>query len=876
MSFKQKTLTRFNRSKTAVAVSIICSALTLTGCGSDNNSIPLVVQPDAPPSEPASIFESVEGQWDKTGYGQFISIADDNIQVYEYNEFGCINSDSLSYAQGEELVEQLAKTDAGLMALQLKGHAQHEYLNPADNLPESCENPLTAGDTDDPVANFDYMWHSFNDYYGFFAERGLDWQQVRDTYRPQVNEQTTNGELFAIFSDMVKPLMDAHVGISSPQDDFSVGKPVPFIRSIYGAADSTYRGGEPVAVEQMAVFFHQMVLQMQINYIDSNPQQYPLDSDFPTLVWGKTASNVGILVVNSMFEFVDFSQASDINEQQLVAAVHEKMAVVMADLAGTDGLILDVRNNEGGTDAVALAIASYFADQDSLVFNKQAVNKAGNGVQYSASLTANSDAYTQPVYLLTSQRTTSAAEIFTMAMNTLEHVTLVGEPTSGALSDVLDFTLPNGWSISLSNEVYLDQQGQGYEVSGFVPDISAPSHSTESLQSFKIDSYEVALEQLGKAQSQPLAVADFEAQVEQLMNEGLIPGAAIAVVKAGQIVYQNGFGRSDDAGTPVTPTTQFFLASVSKTLLGTTLAQVEADGVFNINDEVAPALGYAIDYPNNADFAPTFAQLVTHTSGIIDEDISFACSYYLVDGQDSLFDLFSDEPLCEDDMDIDMGNFLQHYLTDGGDKYQAGNFSSSFGVPVGQISHYSNIATGLAGQAIANKTQQPLTELTQQYVLGPLQMNNTLWSIAGIPVEVASRYIIDDGQLVTLPVYNAITYPDGGAISSAFDLAKYMSAVMNGGVYNGEQVLNADAVAKMLTNQTERPVPERGIGYFWRLDGDYFSHNGGDPGVMTEIWADTKKDVAVVLLTNGDSFDDDANTSFNTILQLAKRFAHNQ
>jgi len=43
----------------------------------------------------------------------------------------------------------------------------------------------------------------------------------------------------------------------------------------------------------------------------------------------------------------------------------------------------------------------------------------------------------------------STAEIFTLATRQFPQVVVIGEPTNGGLSDILDFDLPNGWSLGL-------------------------------------------------------------------------------------------------------------------------------------------------------------------------------------------------------------------------------------------------------------------------------------------------------------------------------------------------------------------------------------------------------------------------------------------
>ena len=93
--------------------------------------------------------------------------------------------------------------------------------------------------------------------------------------------------------------------------------------------------------------------------------------------------------------------------------------------------------------------------------------------------------FEKPVYLLISPLTLSAGEIFALCMAAIPHVKLLGEPTCGILSDNLFHRLPNGWEISLSNEVYLSSKQICYESCGVAVDINLPplgQHLLEDLQ----------------------------------------------------------------------------------------------------------------------------------------------------------------------------------------------------------------------------------------------------------------------------------------------------------------------------------------------------------------------------------------------------------
>ncbi len=84
------------------------------------------------------------------------------------------------------------------------------------------------------------------------------------------------------------------------------------------------------------------------------------------------------------------------------------------------------------------------------------------------------NAYTKPVYVLTSQQTRSAAEAFSIATMPMHNVKRIGSPTSGGMSTALGKVLPNGWVFSISNEIYMDNQGTDYENVGIPVDFEKP------------------------------------------------------------------------------------------------------------------------------------------------------------------------------------------------------------------------------------------------------------------------------------------------------------------------------------------------------------------------------------------------------------------
>jgi C-terminal processing protease CtpA/Prc len=148
---------------------------------------------------------------------------------------------------------------------------------------------------------------------------------------------------------------------------------------------------------------------------------------------------------------------------------------VMADLGQAGSIILDVRLNGGGFDNLGMAIADRFSDSKHLAFTKQARHGSGIKPLQKFFVEPKGDIqFTRPVYVLTSARTASAGDIFAMCMRNLPHVTLVGQPSMGILSDNLKKHLPNGWVTNISTEFYCSADGKLFEGPCVPVDVETP------------------------------------------------------------------------------------------------------------------------------------------------------------------------------------------------------------------------------------------------------------------------------------------------------------------------------------------------------------------------------------------------------------------
>jgi C-terminal processing protease CtpA/Prc len=113
-------------------------------------------------------------------------------------------------------------------------------------------------------------------------------------------------------------------------------------------------------------------------------------------------------------------------------AAKEPAAAAMNYLAHTDTLIIDLRNNRGGSAQTVALLCSYFFDEKPVHLNSFYWRKGDRTEDFYTVKTLGGKRYLdRKVYILTRKRTFSAAEEFTYNLKNLKRATIVGETTGG-------------------------------------------------------------------------------------------------------------------------------------------------------------------------------------------------------------------------------------------------------------------------------------------------------------------------------------------------------------------------------------------------------------------------------------------------------------
>jgi C-terminal processing protease CtpA/Prc len=158
-------------------------------------------------------------------------------------------------------------------------------------------------------------------------------------------------------------------------------------------------------------------------------------------------------------------------------------------MANCDAVIIDLRHNGGGEPSMIRLLAGYlFAESTHLISWYERVND--KTVQsYSADFVPGRRLVDQPVYILTSERTASAAEEFTFDLKNHGRATIVGDTTGGAGHTVSRYYFDfDEFRIRLSvpyGRAHNPENDEGWEGVGVIPDIAVSA--TQALDTAHAD-----------------------------------------------------------------------------------------------------------------------------------------------------------------------------------------------------------------------------------------------------------------------------------------------------------------------------------------------------------------------------------------------------
>lgn len=303
-----------------------------------------------------------------------------------------------------------------------------------------------------PKDNIEALWQIIDTRYCYIEDKGINWDDIHNTYivKAQLLKKNDQVALFDLCAGMLDSLRDGHVNLYSA---FDVSRNTAW----YDSFPANYNA------------------QLQALYL----QDYRLAGSlyYCTIDSGR----VGYVYYSS------FSNS--------FGSGH--LAWVFAAFKNCKGIIIDVRNNGGGSLENANLLAAPFFTENQTVGYWQ--HKTGPGhhdfskmepMTLDASLT--SVKWDKPVVVLCNRRSYSATNSFVSMMRYAPQATIVGGISGGGGGMPLSYELPIGWMVRFSSVRMYDRDKNDIE-EGVMPDILVTQQSTD-----KDDLIEKAIEVINK------------------------------------------------------------------------------------------------------------------------------------------------------------------------------------------------------------------------------------------------------------------------------------------------------------------------------------------------------------------------------------------
>ena len=303
---------------------------------------------------------------------------------------------------------------------------------------------------------------------------------------------------------------------------------------------------------------------------------------------------------------------------------------------------------------------------------------------------------------------------------------------------------------------------------------------------------------------------EFSAQIGEADTKVL--GLGVIVFKDGAEVYSKFAGRSHVApNKKMTRQTLFRAASLSKMFTIFSVMQLVEQGKIDLNADISDYLGFELRNPNFPNAPITIEMLASHTSSLRDGEI------YSLPPQYSLKEFFTADGVAYED---------------------GAHFSDKPNEAPGKYFQYSNLNYGILGTIIERVTGERF-DLYQQnhilkqlgisggYVVGNLSKKD-FKNLGAIYQNIGGKWTAQIDDYKTQPQKNFIDVqnpyapdafgtcdvsnyqigtnatifaPQGGLRISFDDLSKSLQMLMNGGTYDGKQIISRESFDEMISSR---------------------------------------------------------------------------
>lgn len=306
---------------------------------------------------------------------------------------------------------------------------------------------------------------------------------------------------------------------------------------------------------------------------------------------------------------------------------------------------------------------------------------------------------------------------------------------------------------------------------------------------------------------------EVDALVQKEMQQHQVAGLALMVVKDGQQVKTEGYGKANlEWNVPVTHETAFEIGSITKQFTAACILLLVQDGKLSVDDKINDHLKVA---PTNWSKI-TIRHLLTHTSGIK--------NYTVLDGFE-----------------------LSKHMTQEQFIQKVGDLPLDF--QPGDSWSYCNTGFNLLGYIIENVSGQSYWSFLHDRILGPLAMTNTYDRNPGIIIpHRAAGYEMKNHKPINRDYDLTDIFSAGAIVSTVDDMAKWDAAL------NGETLLTKASKELWWTPTKLNSGKVQDYGFGWFIDTykghKVIRHDGQTSGFAGSIRRFPDDHLSVIVLCN--------------------------
>jgi len=310
-----------------------------------------------------------------------------------------------------------------------------------------------------------------------------------------------------------------------------------------------------------------------------------------------------------------------------------------------------------------------------------------------------------------------------------------------------------------------------------------------------------------------------ESEVAKILEETGIPAISIALVRDGDVAWTGAYGLANaGARVPATPETYFSTGSTFKFVSATAILQLVEQGKLDLDTPLNRLLGPELAIAGADDV--TLRHMLSHHSGL--------------QGPVGIVPLWS-RLAPRTPLDLIKG-------------------TKRIGPP-GKEYRYCNECYGIMAWVIEKVTGRPYDEYVAESVLRPLGIDVSSASVPSPAMveQLALPYDLRDNRPIAIPQVRYDVYSAGDVYLRAQDMARFLAAQLNGGIFRGNRVLSEASAHEMQRRQFADQAYGLGTGVSENGGHIYLQHSGAIPGFNSISLGEPATRMGVYIMSNSGS-----------------------